>query len=89
MAELIELKQKHMEAYARNIRALKPSDVGSVFDLSGIEYRGILVRAAIQAGWFEDVDPDTDVGEMTHKATEDLYADIVAATTAAQGDPKN
>lgn len=78
--ELQPLKQRHLEAYTRALRGMKPEGIDSVLRLPQVEVNGLAVRAALEAGWFVGDDiPDNPlewVGDQSF-ATIEKHASAV------------
>ena len=70
---IVPLKNKHLSAFTRAIRALKPADIENVAQLPDAEFYDVACHAALQAGWLNG---------MTAEAVEELsYAEAAALAT--------
>lgn len=82
MAKFVELKQRHIEGWVTAISKERSDDWQSLGHLPAAVYDGVAVRAAVAAGWFEDVViPDGQtagdvVGEMTFAEVAELSPQI-------------
>lgn len=71
-----DLRQRHLSAWTRALRELKPDGVEDVKQLPLVEFDDVTVRAAIAAGWIEGVsDPDA-VGDMYGHEVDALSTEI-------------
>jgi hypothetical protein len=74
---MIELKQRHVEAF---FKAMRLAGINSG-DMSAPEYAGAVVRAAASAGMLDA--PDIDVGEMLPREVVKLAREVNNAITEA------
>jgi hypothetical protein len=81
--KLIDLKQRHLEAFVKEMPT--GQDVGQT---PVAVYMGLVVRAACKAGWFlEPVFKVEDVDEMNPADVRDLSAAAMKVYSEAMGVP--
>ena len=81
--KLIDLKQRHLEAFVKEMPT--GQDVGQT---PVAVYMGLVVRAACKAGWFiEPVFKAEDVDEMNPADVRDLSAAAMKVYSEAMGVP--
>lgn len=77
-----DITQRQLEAFDDAVAELSPD--GRLFNVKGIgKARGVLVRSAARAGWFDKDLTDNEIGDMTAGAiarlgqqVDDLYAEL-------------
>lgn len=80
-----ELKQRHVVAFTRAVREMKPGEVSNIIHLPLPEYYDVTLKAAVKAGWFGDSLTVQAVDEMRPAETRepalavwDLYEAVTA-----------
>jgi hypothetical protein len=84
MEMITDLRQRHLSAWTREIRNLKPEEMKSVAELPEVEFDEVTVKAAIKAGWFSDVDNPDKVDDMRGGDVNKLASEIWKAFNAAR-----
>ena len=64
MEIITDLRQRHLVAWTKEIRSLKPDEVENITQLPEIEFDDIGVKAAISAGWFVGMTDPSIVDDM-------------------------
>lgn len=84
MKMISDFRQRHLSAWTRGIRELKPKDIDAITELPDIEFNEVSVKAAISAGWFSDVsDPDI-VDDMRYPEVEKAAGEVWKAFNEAR-----
>jgi len=81
--KIVELKNKHVAAWQRAIKAAKPGDVENIAQLPNAWFYEITIRAAYDAGWFADA-TEQQLEELTFKQSEKLATEVLQAYSATQ-----
>ena len=65
MEIITDLRQRHLAAWSRSIRELKPDGFDKIKDVLDDEFYLMTTTAAIRAGLVLDVDDESLAGELT------------------------
>jgi hypothetical protein len=81
LKDLSDLRQRDVEVYYRALREIAAEMGASLGMLMAPEYNGIVVRAAVRAGWLEG--GPGDVADMTPRVVKELATEINKAIADA------
>jgi len=81
--KIVELKNRHIAAWQREIRAMKPGDVNNIAQLPAAWFYEITIQAAFNAGWMVEVTQE-QVSDLTFKESEKWATELLAAYNATQ-----
>ena len=81
--KIVELKNKHVAAWQREIKAARPGDVENIAQLPNAWFYDITIRAAFKAGWMPDATED-QIDDLTFKQAEKLATELLQAYSATQ-----
>jgi hypothetical protein len=81
--KIVELKNKHIAAWQRELRKAKPEDIAHVGELPDAMFSEIAVQCAFNAGWLEDVTQE-QIDGLTFKQAQAWALDIWKAYNAAR-----
>jgi hypothetical protein len=79
--KFIELKQRHVEAWTKELPDTKTTSV--------IVYNGAMVRAAFKAGWFTEMHDPLEVDDMPPGEVSKLASEIAAEFSRVMEVQKN
>ena len=84
MTLIDDLRQRHLTAWTRALREMKPADVENIQNLPEIEFDDVTVKAAIKAGWFEHATDPTLVDDMKAGEVNKLSGEVWKAFNEAR-----
>ena len=84
MKMITDFRQRHLSAWTRSIRELKPKDIDAITELPDIEFSEITVKAAVMAGWFSDVSDPGVVDDMRSPEVTKLAGEVWKAFNEAR-----
>lgn len=83
---IVELKARHLAAFTRHMREMRPDEFESVLEMPDDEAWLVTNTSAALAGWFKDHPPDDVewVGDLTHAESEALALAVYEARAKAR-----
>lgn len=81
--KIVDLRNKHIAGFQRELRAARPGDVDNIAQLPDAMFYEIANRAAFNAGWFGEA-TEQELDDLTYRQAEKLATEIWTAYNEAR-----